>query len=188
MRICEVEDCSRKHYGRGLCQHHYNRANYAPRQRPTLLERLQARSHAEGECMLWDGPIRRSGYGQVSFKGAPYDVHRAAHLARYGTPPEDRPFVLHSCDRRTCWADAHLRWGTHLENMEDARRRQRFLPNHANAHKETCPEGHPYDKVDARGFRVCLICKRRRARAWAAKARRRKRTSARGRRTPAPGR
>jgi hypothetical protein len=31
----------------------------------------------------------------------------------------------------------------------------------ANALKDTCPSGHHYDKVDARGFRVCSQCRKR---------------------------
>lgn len=51
-------------------------------------------------------------------------AHRAAHLFGHGylDPSLD---VLHSCDNPICCNPAHLRMGTHLENMADMVQRGR---------------------------------------------------------------
>jgi len=60
-------------------------------------------------------------------------VHRAAWIARHGEPPPETPFVLHHCDRPSCFADRHLWLGTHKDNMADmvAKGRRSKLARHA---------------------------------------------------------
>lgn len=51
------------------------------------------------------------------------------HVARWvmeaGTGPAPRMEPCHSCDRPACVAPAHLRWGTHQENMAEMGARRR---------------------------------------------------------------
>ena len=47
------------------------------------------------------------------------------YVAANGEPPEDRPFVLHTCDNRPCVNPAHLYAGTHQQNMDDKVARDR---------------------------------------------------------------
>lgn len=84
----------------------------------------------EDGCRYWTGYINpTSGYGQVTaptvLRGmgwhrtctAPWAVARLHHADTWF----DGAYVLHSCrnGRSGCCAPAHLRWGTHAENMQD---------------------------------------------------------------------
>ena len=40
-------------------------------------------------------------------------------MAAHGPAPDGAPYALHSCDNPACFLPAHLRWGTHSENMQD---------------------------------------------------------------------
>ncbi len=71
-----------------------------------------------GGCWLWDGCRKETGYGQHSWRGRKQQAHRAAYELFNG-PIADGLHVLHVCDVRNCVNPAHLRLGTHLENMRD---------------------------------------------------------------------
>lgn len=86
---------------------------------PSVLERLRARSHREGDCMVWDGAINRWGYGKITLSGRRFKrVHVVAYeILVCPVPPGLK--VLHSCGRRACWEPSHLRHGTAKENAAD---------------------------------------------------------------------
>jgi len=78
-------------------------------------------------CWEWQG-IRRKGYAALSYKGRTFGVHRITCFLKHGEPqPNDN--ALHSCDNRACINPDHLRWGTQLENIEDAISRKRWTFN-----------------------------------------------------------
>ena len=52
-------------------------------------------------------------------------VHREV-LAAKVPAPSPFAFCLHSCDIKCCCEETHLRWGTHAENMLEAKARNRF--------------------------------------------------------------
>ena len=70
-----------------------------------------------GDCLEWTGGIRNDGYGQTWIRGKMWGTHRLAlHLEGVDVTGHH---VLHSCDNPLCCNPAHLRTGTHQENMAD---------------------------------------------------------------------
>ena len=90
-----------------------------------------------GECWNWTGAKNDRGYGHfcVSRKGE-RPLYIKAHRAAYSLFKEDgldsSQHVLHSCDNPACCNPAHLRVGTHADNMEDMRQKGRAI-GHAGA-------------------------------------------------------
>jgi hypothetical protein len=74
-------------------------------------------------CWEWTGSLAK-GYGQMKVDGEVLRTHRIAYEIENG-PLEDGEHVLHSCDNPLCANPAHLRAGTHDENMDDKRIRGR---------------------------------------------------------------
>jgi hypothetical protein len=79
-------------------------------------------------CWEWQGCKDSNGYGRVMLNGVRKRAHRYALIFSTGC---DRPELeaLHSCDNPGCCNPAHLRWGSHKENMADRKNRKRgFIP------------------------------------------------------------
>lgn len=74
-------------------------------------------------CWIWTGTFyTQSGkrtYGQVILEGRRMGAHRASYLLHVGPVPDGLD-VLHSCDVKACVNPAHLRPGTHGENIREA--------------------------------------------------------------------
>jgi hypothetical protein len=86
---------------------------------------VDAESHLGG-CWLWTGS-KTNGYGCIMLRKG--RSAKATHLALefVGKPRPEGAFALHSCDNPACVNPAHLRWGTHAENMNDMKIRGRRL-------------------------------------------------------------
>lgn len=91
----------------------------------TLADVLAVRTDRTGSCWLWTGAKHGDGYGLILFKGKHYRAHRAAWEAANGEPPPADMSVMHTCDNPACVNPAHLRLGTHTENMHDMQRKGR---------------------------------------------------------------
>lgn len=119
-----------------------------------ILENLEAASrpglpgYNGTACWLWQGSTAK-GYGVTKVVGRRYQCHR---LAVYATGREI-PIgwhVDHLCRTPLCCNPDHL------EPVPPKVNWARGI--HANREKTTCPNGHPYDKKDSRGKRICSLC------------------------------
>jgi len=90
--------------------------------REEAIERFWARTDRSGPphptlgtpCWIWTGSRHPSGYGYSTLGRA----HRVAHELAIGPIPTGHE-ILHLCDVPACINPAHLRSGTHAENMAD---------------------------------------------------------------------
>lgn len=142
MAKCSIADCDRVVDCRGLCAMHLTRlrrhgdpfVKKRPRPQPgATLDELRARFltriAVEGECWRWmPGPGHRR-YGSFHlgkhFPGRRIrPAHQASFLLHHGLIP-DGLHVLHTCDNHRCVNPAHLYLGTHQQNMQDRKNRNR---------------------------------------------------------------
>lgn len=75
-------------------------------------------------CWPWLGTRTGDGYGCIRWQRRQRRAHRVAYELTHG-PILDGLWVLHSCDVRLCQNPAHLRVGTHDDNMRDKTERGR---------------------------------------------------------------
>lgn len=131
---------------------------------PSVEVRLYGRSvPGVGEftgCLEYQGARHRKGHGYFCFNGKRTYAHRVSFFLANGTWP--KLFVIHSCDNPPCVNPAHLREGTHMDNMRDMVKRGRNW--NPGAHKTSCPNGHEYSAgntgIRTTGGRYCRSCQR----------------------------
>lgn len=88
----------------------------------------------KGDCVIFPGHKTRTGYGQKSVGGKLYYAHRLVLAEHLGVPIETLggTEVRHRCDNPSCVNPLHLELGTHAENMQDMRERQRSARGERN--------------------------------------------------------
>lgn len=129
-KSCSVDSCSRKHYARGLCSMHYKR--FSAHGDPLIVNPKRLLTERFWECVVqapspdgcweWSGYRNRLGYGVLGVDGKTVYAHRVAWFVQHGVYPK---YLLHSCDNPSCVNLAHLKEGTHRENMQDMARKGR---------------------------------------------------------------
>ena len=102
----------------------------------------------DDECWDWQGVTSTYGYGYLNVAGERVASHRRAMELVSGTIP-DGQHVLHNCDNPPCVNPAHLRLGTHADNMRDAVKRGRRPKTRPNLRGKL----HPNSKLTADNVR-----------------------------------
>lgn len=85
---------------------------------------MQLKSKSVGECRVWVGSRKRTGYGVVIIGGKPHYTHRLSYELHHGPIPEGK-LVMHLCDNPPCINADHLRLGTDADNVADMDRKGR---------------------------------------------------------------
>lgn len=129
--VCLVDNCTFPVSTRGRCKHHYNQyfnsSDFIKKKtsKELLLDLISEPSIA---CIEWPMYRDKKGYGWCRINRMNKFSHVAA-LEIYSGESSDGRFALHSCDNPPCLNPLHLRWGSHAENMEDMKSRNRqFKP------------------------------------------------------------
>lgn len=79
----------------------------------------------ESGCWEWQNYLDEDGYGQFVEKDrSPVKAHRFSYEFYIGKIP-DGLFVCHDCDNPKCVNPAHLFVGTHQDNMDDMKNKNR---------------------------------------------------------------
>lgn len=120
------------------------------------------------DCWEWQGSTTSSGYGNLSWHGAPVQAHRVAYFLTFGGIGLEtgfrhtgkartyKRFVLHRCDNRLCCNPEHLFLGSMRTNQLDAYqkgRKQQPRSQHANAKLTPAQVRSIRKKYDAEGVR-----------------------------------
>lgn len=107
----------------------------------TLEERFNSHIVRRGpdECWTWTGFLDPCGYGRFRVDGKMYGAHRWALGLVSGGVREDL-HALHSCDNPSCVNPAHLRWGTHQENVQERNAKKRQARGERNGRAKLTAE------------------------------------------------
>jgi hypothetical protein len=84
-------------------------------------------------CWPWLAATDKDGYGRFELPGhRQATAHRFAYEIAVGPIPKGQS-VLHHCDNPSCVRPDHLFIGTHMDNMQDAMRKDRKYTDHPNS-------------------------------------------------------
>lgn len=127
IRLCSVDDCSKKHFCKGFCKLHFDRwhRHGSPF---VVLKKLSTRGaplawinehqiYAGDDCLSW--PFSTTADGRPHMNGA---VPARIMCERVnGPPPTPTHEAAHNCGKghEACMNPNHLRWATPLENNSD---------------------------------------------------------------------
>jgi hypothetical protein len=137
--VCTIENCTNPINCRGLCNRHYARwqrhgdpLGGGDHHRPPGLTvaqvlALYVRHGQTDECWPWTRGIKNR-YGVFGKLGRQRYAHRAAYEIHHSVTLTSEDVVRHTCDNPPCCNPNHLVLGTHADNIQDARDRDRANP------------------------------------------------------------
>jgi hypothetical protein len=84
----------------------------------------KVRKQGDDQCWEWVGNMHNNGYGLIAIDKHNWRAHRLSYCIKHGSVPEGM-YLLHQCDNKICVNPAHLKPGTHQENMAEMKERGR---------------------------------------------------------------
>lgn len=111
-------------------------------------------------CHPWRIESEKKTYGSFYVNGRTVGAHRWAYEQATGETIPPGMEILHQCDNPPCVNPAHLRVGTHADNMREVRERGNGPRPRGLTH---CPRGHEYTPENTYvydGYRSCRTCRR----------------------------
>jgi hypothetical protein len=75
---------------------------------------------ADTPCRLWNGSLRRGGYGVLNYKYMQLLCYTTICEFKHGPRPSSDQVARHLCGNKLCVEQNHLQWGTRRENALDA--------------------------------------------------------------------
>ncbi|MBB3411196.1 hypothetical protein FHT87_005149 [Rhizobium sp. BK316] len=128
-RLCSIPDCGKPHYGRGLCNKHWQRLRkygdpHISKTTPGDPEKYLydvVLSYNGDECLIWPFGRVSTGYGLVRIDGKSALVSRFVCEKICGPAPSITHEAAHSCGKGHlgCATKRHLSWKTPTENKAD---------------------------------------------------------------------
>ena len=140
----------------GLCNRHYMRLKRhghpesgGARHYSSDEAAFEARTHKDGDCLVWDGAKGSNGYGAITVSGRRALAHRYSWERANGPIPEGM-WIDHTCYRRDCVNPDHLRLATAQQNSQNLQgpQRGRDLPRGVYLDRRT---GRYYAQVQCGG-------------------------------------
>lgn len=86
----------------------------------------------QSKCWEWKKPLKEGKRPYFNLDGRRLAAYRLVYELHTGEELEPSTLIRHQCDNPICCNPYHLQTGTHQENMEDMKSRERHgLPHHA---------------------------------------------------------
>ena len=94
------------------------------------------------DCINWSKSLGHNGYGLTTRNNKTYRAHRLAYCDYHNIDHSDIKgmVVRHTCDNRKCINPEHLVIGTHQDNMDDMKKRNRSAKGLVNGAGKLTPE------------------------------------------------
>ena len=94
------------------------------------------------DCINWSKGLAHNGYGLTTRNNKTYRAHRLAYCDYHNIDHADLKgqVVRHTCDNRKCVNPEHLVIGTHQDNMDDMKKRNRAAKGLDNGSGKLTPE------------------------------------------------
>jgi len=126
----------------------------------SVRERLALRTAVDGECWIWQGAKRPSGYGVIGVhqdgKHTVKSTHRVAYELAVGPIPEGL-HIDHICSNKACVRPEHLR------AVQQQANNQAMWDRGERKRQTHCKWGHEFTAENtaftARGGRQCRACR-----------------------------